>query len=225
MEQASKESSMNRSFLFAGAIAAAMVGWSPVALADNPREFLQNAQQGNNSEIMLGRLAAEQARSPAVRDFANALVSDHRQARNDVRDVGQRLGLQPDRDVSPEAREERDRLMGLRGRDFDREFIRFMVEDHRRDIGDFRDEARENHGPVSELAQRQLPTLRNHLRMAIALERSDGRSSEIGMARDRDRDDNQYRGDNQYRDDRNRDDNQYRGDNQYRDDRAPYRQR
>jgi len=216
---------MNRSFLFAGAIAAAMVGWSPVALADNPREFLQNAQQGNNSEIMLGRLAAEQARSPAVRDFANALVSDHRQARNDVRDVGQRLGLQPDRDVSPEAREERDRLMGLRGRDFDREFIRFMVEDHRRDIGDFRDEARENHGPVSALAQRQLPTLRNHLRMAIALERSDGRSSEIGMARDRDRDDNQYRGDNQYRDDRNRDDNQYRGDNQYRDDRAPYRQR
>jgi len=160
-----------------------------------------------------------------VRDFANALVSDHRQARNDVRDVGQRLGLQPDRDVSPEAREERDRLMGLRGRDFDREFIRFMVEDHRRDIGDFRDEARENHGPVSALAQRQLPTLRNHLRMAIALERSDGRSSEIGMARDRDRDDNQYRGDNQYRDDRNRDDNQYRGDNQYRDDRAPYRQR
>jgi len=80
-------------------------------------------------------------------------------------------------------------------------------------------------GPVSALAQRQLPTLRNHLRMAIALERSDGRSSEIGMARDRDRDDNQYRGDNQYRDDRNRDDNQYRGDNQYRDDRAPYRQR
>jgi putative membrane protein len=204
---------MNRSFLFAGAVVAAM-GWSPVALADSPREFLQNAQQGNNSEIMLGRLAADQARSPAVRDFANTLVSDHQQARNEVRDLGRRFGLQPGREIAPEAREERDRLAGLRGRAFDREFIRFMVDDHRKDIGDFRDEAREQHGPVSELAQRQLPTLRTHLRMAIALERSDGRSSEGGpnMAGDRDRDDSQNYNQG-YRGDRNRDDNQnYRGD-------------
>jgi putative membrane protein len=207
---------MNRSFLFAGAIAAAM-GWSPVALADNPREFLLNAQQGNNSEIMLGRLAAEQARSPAVRDFANMLVNDHRQARNEVQEVGRRFGLRPGWDMAPEAREERDRLMGLRGRDFDREFVRYMVDDHRKDIGDFRDEARENHGPVSELAQRQLPTLRTHLRMAIALERSDGRTSEGGLNMARDRDDDQYRNNGpQYGGQQYRDENQqYRGNNQY----------
>jgi putative membrane protein len=193
---------MNRSFLLVGTFAAA-IGWSSAAQADSPREFLIQAQQGNNSEIMLGRLAADQGRSPAVRDFGNRLVSDHRQARDEVRDVGRRFGLRPDRDIAPEAREERDRLAGLRGREFDREFIRYMVDDHRKDIGEFRDEAREQHGAVSELAQRQLPTLREHLRMAIALERSDGRSSELGAARARDRDQDQYAPND--RDDRDRD--------------------
>jgi len=197
---------MNRSFLLAGAFAAAM-GLSP-ALADSPREFLRSAMQGANSEIMLGNLAAERARSPAVRDFGRTLVSDHQLARNEVRDFGLRFGLRPSRDISPEAQDERDRLMGLRGREFDREFIRYMVDDHRKDIAEFRDEARENHGAVSELAQRQLPTLRSHLRMAIALERSDGRSNEgrWDMSRDRDRydsqigDPNQYGGPNRYSD-------------------------
>lgn len=211
---------MNRSFLLAGAFAAAM-GWSSAAQADDPREFLRNAQQADNSEIMLGRMAAQQARSPAVRDFGSRLVSDHRQARDEVRELGRRFGLRPNRDIAPEAQDERERLADLRGREFDREFIRYMVDDHRKDMREFRDEARENHGPVSELAARQLPTLREHLRMAIALERSDGRSLEGGpdMARDRGydryRDDGrQYgndippnRGNNQYgsRDDRDRD--------------------
>jgi putative membrane protein len=176
-----------------------------VAQADSPREFLSQAQQGNNSEIMLGRLAADQARSPAVRDFGIKLVSDHRQARNEVRDVGRRFGLRPDREIAPEALEERDRLARMRGREFDREFIRYMVDDHRKDIGNFRDEARENHGAVSELAQRQLPTLREHLRMAIALERSDGRTSEGGASMARDRDQDQYGPNDRPRDDRDRD--------------------
>jgi hypothetical protein len=73
-----------------------------------------------------------------------------------------------------------------------------MVDDHRKDICGVPGRSREEHGVVSDLARNQLPTLRSHLRMAIALERSDGRSSEGGwdMARDRDyRDDNRSRWD------------------------------
>ena len=50
-----------------------------------------------------------------------------------------------------------------------------MIDDHRKDIGDFRDEAREHHGAVSDLASRQLPTLREHLRIAESLDRDHGR--------------------------------------------------
>ena len=170
---------MHRSILL-GSVIAATITWCSAALADSSMEFLQKAMEGDNSEIMLGRLAAEQARSPAVRDFGNRLVADHRRARDEAREVGGRFGLEPSREVAPEAQDEIEKLSDLRGGEFDREFVRYMVDDHRKDINDFREEAREHQGPVSDLAQRQLPTLREHLRMAIALERSEGRSSQAG---------------------------------------------
>jgi putative membrane protein len=165
---------MNRSFL-AGSILLAAALTPLAARADSPREFLTQALAGDNSEIMLGNLASERARDPAVRDFGRTLVNDHSKARGEVLDVGRRFGIRPTREIAPEARDERDRLMGLHGRDFDREFIRYMIDDHRKDIDDFRDEAREHHGRVSDLARRQLPTLREHLRIAQSLERGSGR--------------------------------------------------
>ena len=194
---------MKHSFLLAGSVMA-LPALSPAAQADSPRQFLQNALQGANSEIMLGRMAAERARSPAVREFGQTLVSDHQQARQELRDLGRDFGLRPGWQPSDEARDERQKLDGLRGRDFDREFVRFMIDDHRKDISEFRDEANEQHGRVSDLARNQIPTMRNHLRMAIALERSDGRTSQGGwnMARDRDND-RDYQNDNQYRDNNN----------------------
>ena len=188
------ESSMKRSILFAGSVVAALA-LTP-AYADSPRHFLRDALQGDNSEIMLGRLASDQARSPAVRYYCQTLVSDHRQARDEVLSAGSQFGLRRDRDIAPEARDERDKLLGLHGRDFDREFVRYMVDDHRKDISAFRDEAREDHGAASDLARSQLPTLRKHLRMAIALDRSDGRSSEGGQDMARDRDGHDYDRDN-----------------------------
>jgi putative membrane protein len=155
-------------------VAAALT--SSTAYADSPREFLQKALEGDNSEIMLGRLAADRARSPRVRDFGNMLVTDHSQAKEELLEVARRMGVRDQGDVAPEAQEERRRLSRMGGRDFDREFVRYMVDDHRKDVAAFRDEAGERHGPVSELAGRQLPTLRHHLEMAMDLDRGgDGR--------------------------------------------------
>jgi putative membrane protein len=174
---------MTRSLLLAGSLLAAL-SFSPAAQADSPREFLFHAQQGDNSEIMLGRLAANRARSPAVRDLGETLLSDHRQARQEVRDLGRRFGLRPNREPTSEAQDERDRLADMGGREFDREFVRYTIDEHRKDIAEFRDEAREGHGAVSDLARRQIPTLRKHLDMALAIERNGGRFSENRYDRD-----------------------------------------
>ena len=171
------------------------------AFADSPRHFLQDALRGDNSEIMLGRLAADRARDPGVRDFGRTLASDHSQARDEVIQVGRRMGIRPNRDVSDEARELRDHLQDARGRDFDRMFIRYMVDDHRHDIDAFRDEAREHHGAVSDLAARQLPTLQKHLDMAVALDHSNDRRAD----RDGDYCDHDHDRDGNNRDENGRD--------------------
>jgi putative membrane protein len=204
---------MNRSFLLAGSILLTAALTPLAAHADSPRDFLYKALQGDNSEIMLGNLAATQARDPAVRDYGRKLVTDHSQARGEVLDVGGRFGIRPTREIAPEARDERDRLQGMRDRDFDREFIRYMVDDHRKDIGDFRDEAREHHGPVSDLAGRQLPTLYEHLRIAQSLDhggRFNGRFDQANDWQNRgSRDNRDYRDSRENRDYERGDNNNY----------------
>jgi putative membrane protein len=143
------------------------------ALADSPQQFIHKAMQGDNSEVMLGRMAERNAVTPVVRNFGHMLAVDHSMAREQAVRVAMRLGVRPTSDPAPEAMQEHNRLAGMRGRRaFDREFVRYMINDHRKDIADFREEANEDHGPASQMAQRQLPTLRKHLDMAMSLDRN-----------------------------------------------------
>lgn len=163
---------MNRSILLAGSVLFAAALMPVAAQADSPRQFLRHALQGDNSEIMLGHLAQDRAASPMVRAYGRTLAQDHQKARIQVIAVGQRFGLNDEGGPTNEARQERSRLMGLSGHGFDAEFIRYIVDDHRKDIAEFRNEAAEHHGAVSALAEEQLPTLQEHLRLASSLEDS-----------------------------------------------------
>jgi putative membrane protein len=168
-------------------LGAALFAVPATAFADSPQNFLRDALQGANSEIMLGRLAQDRAATQGVKDFGRTLENDHSQARNEVLQVGRRYGIRFNRDTSWDAQQLRDRLQGLRGREFDRVFINTMVQDHQADIAKFRDQARERHGAVSRLAQSQLPTLQQHLDIAQNLDRQLQRGPAFGN-RDRDRD-------------------------------------
>jgi putative membrane protein len=149
--------------------AAAILLISGAALADTPRQFIRKAIEGDNSEIMLGKLAADQATTPGVKDFGRMLQDDHSKAKGEAVAVARRLGVRPSSATAPEARQERQKLSAMRGVDFDREFVRYMVEDHQKDVSDFKKEADEHHSPTSELASRQLPTLQKHLETAQSL--------------------------------------------------------
>ncbi len=140
------------------------------ALAASDREFLTKAMQGDNSEMRLGAMAERRAASPEVKDFGRMLNSDHAMAGKQAMALARRLRVPTTMAMAPEAREEAKKLRGLQGRDFDAEFVRYMVEDHRKDISDFERQAKDGHGPTRGLAEQTLPTLRKHLEMAEKLQ-------------------------------------------------------
>ena len=140
------------------------------ALADRPRDFLKDAITSDNSEIMLGRMGERRAATPAARSFAQTLVADHARAKSEALRLAMRLHMRLPTRPDKEVLRERDRLRSLSGWAFDREFARYMVEDHRKDIAKFRKEADANRGATSALARQQLQTLRKHLDVALRLE-------------------------------------------------------
>ena len=157
---------MHRLFLFA---AAAMIAGP--AVAASPAHFLKDAIQGDYSEATLGRLIQTRGASPEVRSFGAMLVRDHMRALAQARQVAAREHLSIRATMAPAARDELYRLRRLGGARFDREVRRYMIDDHQKDIAEFRQQVRSGDRATASLASVTLPTLRRHLAMAESLRR------------------------------------------------------
>lgn len=141
------------------------------AHAATARQFLESAIRGDDSEIMLGRIAERRADSPSVRAFGRVLFEDHSKAKAQAAALAGQMGMTVPEQPLHMAMVERERLAPLSGELFDREFVRYMVRDHREDIAEFRKEIARQDGVVSRLARKQLPVIEKHLDMASALYR------------------------------------------------------
>jgi putative membrane protein len=137
--------------------------------AKNPTEFITDAIQGDNSEIMLGQMAEEKGGSQQVKDFGKTLAADHSTAKAEASTVAKALGVTPPDTPMAEAKDEQKKLSTMSGDGFDQEFASYMVTDHKKDIQEFQDQAKGDEGQTSALASKQLPVLQKHLKMAQAI--------------------------------------------------------
>jgi putative membrane protein len=151
-------------------IAAAALLVSTAAWAGPREDFLKDAIRGDNSEIKLGHLAAQDGGSRAVRVYGRTLAADHSKAKVQAAQVARQLGIDVPSRAMLKADAEYLKLRALSGRSFDREFVGYMIDDHKQDIQTFRHAAQTHRGPVGKLANEQLPTLRKHLHMAEQIE-------------------------------------------------------
>lgn len=137
--------------------------------------FVQEAASGGMMEVQLGRLATERAQDERVRQFGQRMVQDHTQANNDLMQAASRMNMVTPTAMMPMHQEHYDRLSRLSGRDFDRAYIRMMIDDHAQDVRNFEQQARNgDNADVRDFANRTLPTLREHLQMVRDIARDMG---------------------------------------------------
>jgi putative membrane protein len=146
---------------------------SPLALAANTKAdaFIQKAIQGNLAEIKVGQLAEQKGATQGVRQFGTTLEQDHSTANQQAMTAASSMGVTPPSLPSPKAQAVYRHLAALSGKKFDKAFIKAMIKDHRKDIAEFKEEAKASNSPAASYAQASLPTLQKHLRIAESLER------------------------------------------------------
>ena len=73
--------------------------------------------------------------------------------------------------MSSSERREYDKLSKKTGAEFDREYMKEMVSDHKKDVKDFESAAKKADDPdIKSFASSTLPTLQQHLEMAQSTE-------------------------------------------------------
>ena len=148
----------------------AMATDAGVTAGSGAEAFLIDSIKGNNSEMKFGRLAASKGSSKAVKDFGTMLIEDHGKAGADALTLATSAGLARTNATQPEADAEYAKLEALTGADFDREFTRFMVEEHQKTIARFETAAKDTqNAAIADFARKTLPTLKKHLDRAQSL--------------------------------------------------------
>jgi putative membrane protein len=152
------------------AIAISMALWLSSACAADvvSQAFIRDAIEGNLAEVQVGKLAQEKGQNDQVRSFGRMLESDHANANHEATSVADLLGVIPPTQPNEMQRAVYDKLSKLSGAEFDRQFVRSMIEDHEADVRKFESEANKN-DQAAEYAKQTLPALRQHLRMAETL--------------------------------------------------------
>jgi len=136
-------------------------------VSSSDRKFMEKAAQGGMAEVQLGKLATEKASAPEVKQFGQRMVDDHSKANDQLKQLASQKGVTLPTTLDKSAQKEHDRLSKLSGAEFDREYMKHMVSDHKKDVSEFKSEAsKAKDADLKQWAQTTLPVLEEHLKLA-----------------------------------------------------------
>lgn len=132
-----------------------------------PSNFLTEAAEGSMAEIQLASLALTRTQNPDVRAFAQQMITDHGRASDELKPIAAKKSVTLPLQLNSTHKSLSDKLTKLSGAEFEREYVKAMVEDHEKDVKAFQTQAQAGTDPdVKEFATKTLPTLEHHLQMA-----------------------------------------------------------
>jgi len=131
--------------------------------------FVTDAMQGDNSEVAIGQLAQAQGASQKVKDFGKMLADDHGAHKAELVTLANTASIPVTDDPSPAGKTNLDKLKGLSGAEFDKQFKAMLIDSHTKGIAKYEKQAATGDSQTAALANKTLPTLRKHLDTANSL--------------------------------------------------------
>jgi putative membrane protein len=139
---------------------------------DKTHSFMKDAAEAGMAEVEIAKLAKDRAMNPRVKNFAEMMIKDHSAANNDLMTVAR------DKSVTLPSTlgKHQDHLEDLskkNGAEFDKAYMKAMVNGHEDVVKDFEKCAQNGTDPdVKTFASQKLPTLRMHLDSARAINKA-----------------------------------------------------
>jgi putative membrane protein len=161
-------------------VLAAMLAGATPALAASPTtdaNFLQQAVHTESTEAQIGQLAVAKSSSDGVRKLGQMLIEDQASSGPEATRLANTLQVSLPVSSANDQEATYRSLSGLSGDDFDSAFVDAVIKNSEASIAQYQAQAQSGDGEVSAYADKTLPLLERHLRMARMLKM---RSTEHG---------------------------------------------
>lgn len=156
-------------FLFGSALLALFAAVAPAhaAMSAADKQFLATAAKIDMTEANEGQLAENRATNSDVKNLAQTLVTDHTQDYQHLTMLAAKDGVKIPTGINTAKVPAIVQLDHLKGANFDRQFTKDEVADHRRALAEFKRESEHSQDPdVKAYAAGMIPTLQKHLQLA-----------------------------------------------------------
>lgn len=142
------------------------------SLSKSDKQFMIQAAQGGMAEVQMAQLAAQNASSEAVKDFAQRMIDQHTQVNNQLTALAAQKGVTLPTTIGSKYQSTYNKLSKLSGTKFDQAYIKAAgVNAHTQQAALFQHEAQKGQYPdVKAFAAQVLPAVQEHLQMAKAIE-------------------------------------------------------
>lgn len=131
--------------------------------ATSDQAFVTMAAQTDMTEAHLGQMAANQASSQGVKDYAQMLVTDHTADYTQLTAIAQKAGLTVPNGIDAQHQHMIAPFEKLKGKMFDHRYAQEMVMGHDKAIAAYTKESRDGqNADLKAYATQGLPTLEKH---------------------------------------------------------------
>ncbi len=135
-------------------------------------DFAVKAANGGMAEVQMGQMAEQKATNPEVKAFGAKMVTDHTKANDKMMALAKQKNITLPTAVNNDEQKKMDDLSKKTGKDFDKAYVKEMVDDHDKDVKEFEKEAKDGKdADIKSFAATTLPTLKMHQTMIKAIDK------------------------------------------------------
>jgi putative membrane protein len=122
------------------------------SLSEKDKTFIKKAAKGGMMEVSMGQVAEQKAQSEDVKSFGKRMVTDHSKANDELKSIASKKGVQlPTKEHTSKWTS-------------DKAYIDMMVQDHEKDLAEFKEEATSGSDPdVKKFADDTSKVIQEHL--------------------------------------------------------------
>ena len=123
---------------------AGTTGTAGAGVSTGDKNFVNDILSDGMAEVDLAKMASDRAASPEVKQFAQMMIDDHTKAGDQLKQIASTHAVPTDAKVDDKHKDLMDKLMKMRGAEFDKEYMEAMVDDHEDAVRDLRSRVDEN---------------------------------------------------------------------------------
>lgn len=140
-------------------------------LSSYDKTFIGKAADAGSTEIAASKAVSAKSTTPAVKSFADSMVTDHTKVADELKQLASSKGVTVSDTPSAAHQAEISKLNGLDGKSLDKEYAKSIgLSAHKDAVKLFTDASKKASDPdIKAFAAKTLPGLQHHLQMATDL--------------------------------------------------------